>query len=251
MITFYCSRSVSLLISPPKLCYLRHILISFLSIMFKTKLPFMLVFNKCDVASSKTITSWMEDFDVFSDALKSDDSYVTTLTRSMSLVLEEFYSTLKHVSVSAATGEGIPELFSAIQATREQYEAVYLPLMARRRQQREELEAKNNEAKMKEMTKDVRGTAGLRRVTDAEEEAVKGPSGKKGSRKGGAVAHSSVGSAGHDDAEDEDGEEEVLKHRDLRGDDEEEENEDEDDDEQPEMNFQQFVDTMKGMQLDK
>lgn len=44
-------------------------------------------------------------------ALEADSSYASTLSRSLSLVLDEFYAGMKHVGVSALTGEGIDDLF--------------------------------------------------------------------------------------------------------------------------------------------
>ena len=120
------------------------------SIMYKSKLPFLLVFNKTDVTSHEFATEWMHDFDSFSAALKSDDSYMSSLTRSMSLVLDEFYATIKTVGVSAVSGEGMPKLFEAIKELSKEYDEVYAPALA---QQKVEAERKASERKEKQIAK--------------------------------------------------------------------------------------------------
>ncbi|KDN43951.1 hypothetical protein K437DRAFT_236842 [Tilletiaria anomala UBC 951] len=104
------------------------------SIMYKTRLPFVLVFNKIDQHDWAFARDWMQDFEAFQKALKvagkptrsgvvrsgqqqqqhgagySDDgdgNFMNSLMNSMALVLDEFYSSLNAVGVSATTGEGI------------------------------------------------------------------------------------------------------------------------------------------------
>ncbi|KAG7382252.1 hypothetical protein PHYPSEUDO_005094 [Phytophthora pseudosyringae] len=108
------------------------------SILYKLKLPFVVAFNKIDVLRHDFATEWMTDFEAFQTALDEvqDDSYMGSLSRSLSLVLEEFYNNLTSVGVSAATGEGMPEFFAAIDEAAKQYENEYLPdLLERIRQQ--------------------------------------------------------------------------------------------------------------------
>ena len=63
---------------------------------------------------------WMEDYESFQDALDEfmatdQAGYYASLTRSLSLVLDEFYTTLQRVGVSAATGDGIDDFWNAVQ----------------------------------------------------------------------------------------------------------------------------------------
>lgn len=51
------------------------------SILYKTRLPLLLVFNKCDVQSADVPVRWLSDFDAFQDALSVDGTYAATLSR--------------------------------------------------------------------------------------------------------------------------------------------------------------------------
>ncbi|KAF9448833.1 hypothetical protein P691DRAFT_791937 [Macrolepiota fuliginosa MF-IS2] len=116
------------------------------SILYKTKLPFILVFNKTDVQPHQFALDWMSDFEEFQAALATHESardsegeptYMNSLMNSMSLVLDEFYKNLKAVGVSSVTGDGVKEFFEAVDVSREEYEREYLPELERAKKQRE------------------------------------------------------------------------------------------------------------------
>lgn len=71
------------------------------------------------------LMQWMKDFEVFHAALDADNTYTSTLTRSLSLALEEFYKNLRSVGVSAVSGAGMDAFFKAIEASAEEYMETY------------------------------------------------------------------------------------------------------------------------------
>ena len=93
-----------------------------LSIMYKMKLPLLIAFNKLDIAKENKVIEWMQDFQSLQDALKQKDDYISTFSSSLSLLLAEFYKTIKYVSVSSKTGEGFDELLTKCEEIRKKYE---------------------------------------------------------------------------------------------------------------------------------
>ena len=95
------------------------------SILYKTKLPIVLVFNKTDETPHDGILEWMNDLESFQRALSQDASFMASFTHSMSLVLEEFYAHLSVVGVSAQTGYGFDTLLKAMETARAEYASGY------------------------------------------------------------------------------------------------------------------------------
>ena len=130
------------------------------SILYKTKLPFILVFNKTDVVSHEFAVEWMQDFEKFQLALSQDTTYMSSLMSSMSLVLDEFYNHLKVVGVSAVTGAGIDDFFTAVNEAAEEYEVEYKPEIERMIREKLAKEEKNREKQLNKLMKDMKMSKG-------------------------------------------------------------------------------------------
>ncbi|CAG8732564.1 18267_t:CDS:10, partial [Acaulospora morrowiae] len=125
------------------------------SILYKTKLPFILVFNKIDVVSHEFAVQWMTDFEAFQQALQKDTSYMSNLMNSMCLVLEEFYRHLRVVGVSAVTGEGMQEFFGAVDEAVKEYESVYKPELEKLIQEKIKRQETARQTQVTQLMKDL------------------------------------------------------------------------------------------------
>ncbi len=102
------------------------------SMFYRTKLPLIVVFNKCDVVGSEVCMEWMDSYEKFQEALddfmstEGGQGFYSSLTRSLSLVLDEFYGTLSKVGVSAATGEGVKEFWDVVDKAADMFEEDYV-----------------------------------------------------------------------------------------------------------------------------
>jgi GTPase SAR1 family protein len=134
-----------------------------ISIMYKTKLPMILVFNKTDVKSEEEAVDWMRDFEKFQEAVHAEEEhqreeggYMGPLLNSMSLVLEEFYNQLSVVGVSSMTGDGVDDFFAAVEEKRLEFEKDYKPELTRRRAEAEQQKSQIREQEVNRMMKDMR-----------------------------------------------------------------------------------------------
>jgi GTPase SAR1 family protein len=144
------------------------------SILYKTKLPMILVMNKTDVKDAEFAKEWMTDFEAFQAALREEEEagsfgglegsasgmgggsgYMGSLLNSMSLMLEEFYSHLSVVGVSAMTGAGMKEFFEAIDEKAQEFERDYRPELERRKKQRAEKEEESRQKELGKLMKDM------------------------------------------------------------------------------------------------
>ncbi|EOO00940.1 putative atp binding protein [Phaeoacremonium minimum UCRPA7] len=141
------------------------------SILYKTKLPMILVFNKTDIKDASFAKEWMTDYDAFQNALQEDEmnnafggaeggdgmgsgsGYMGSLLNSMSLMLEEFYAHLSVVGVSSMTGQGVDEFFQAVQEKAEEFRRDYQPELEKKRKERDEAKKKTREKELQKMMK--------------------------------------------------------------------------------------------------
>ena len=117
-----------------------------ISIIFKTKLPLFVVFNKSDAADAHKTVSWLLDYDKFLEELgKEGEKYVTSLSRSMALSLEEFYSDLAYVCVSSLTHKGFDNIIQKLDTLKDEYSKIKDPTPLQKEQGRDSDNERQNE----------------------------------------------------------------------------------------------------------
>lgn len=135
------------------------------SILYKTKLPMIVVFNKTDVCKADFAREWMTDFESFQEALRQDQElngesgmgsgYMGSLINSMSLMLEEFYSQLDMVGVSSFTGDGFDEFLVAVDKKVDEYEKYYKVERERILKEKEQKEKARKDESLEHLIKDL------------------------------------------------------------------------------------------------
>jgi len=131
------------------------------SILYRTGLPLLLVFNKADADGGGGAVGWLEDWEGLAAALEGEGSYAATLSRSLSLALDEFYSAMPAVSVSAATGAGLGDLIKGLDTAKARYISDVLPGLRARVAGRDAAEADRQAADLARLALDEEGGGGV------------------------------------------------------------------------------------------
>lgn len=152
------------------------------SILYKTKLPMIIVFNKCDIKDYEFAKEWMTDFEAFQNSMRndqnlgnsengSDSGYMNSLINSMSLMLEEFYSQLDVVGVSSYTGKGFDEFLDRVDDKVKEYNDVYKQEQERILKKREKEEQDRKVKNLSKLVKDL-GIDEAKKTKKSEDDSV-------------------------------------------------------------------------------
>lgn len=139
------------------------------SILYKTKLPFLIAFNKIDVVDHSFAKTWMTDFEAFDAAIDSETSYMANLTRSLSLVLDSFYENISTVGVSAATGIGMKEFFEKVDELKVEYYKDYKPEYERIQKESKKKQEEREKERLEEIAS---GSSKTKKKPKIEEELI-------------------------------------------------------------------------------
>nr|UXY87954.1 ATP/GTP-bp [Cryptomonas curvata] len=110
-VTFLYIVDISRAIYP--LTFVSNILYS-CSVLYKSRLPLMMILNKVDITSADFLREWLNDTDMFDKALEKEDFFAGSFARSLASTLECFYQRISFSIVSSLNGFGIFQLLNTL-----------------------------------------------------------------------------------------------------------------------------------------
>lgn len=87
------------------------------SVLYKSRLPLMMILNKVDITSADFLREWLNDSDTFDNALEKEDFFAGSFARSLASTLENFYQKFFFLIVSSLTGIGIFQMLNVLKKT--------------------------------------------------------------------------------------------------------------------------------------
>eukprot|EP00980_Cylindrotheca_fusiformis_P002699 scaffold627_cov125-Cylindrotheca_fusiformis.AAC.16 len=133
------------------------------SMYYRTRLPLVICFNKTDVVSHEFCMEWMRDYEAFQEALDNarndgeGGGFYDSLTRSLSLVLDEFYQQFQNnaCGVSAMTGDGIDDFWRVVEQAADTDFADYIDDLKHRIEEQEAKQKAMARASVKRFQRDT------------------------------------------------------------------------------------------------
>ena len=101
----------------------------------------------------------LDDFTTENSGDAATSGYYASLTRSLSLVLDEFYSVLHHCGVSAATGDGVSGFWDAVDRAAQDFEADYVADLRDRVEERKARRRAKARHDMKRLERDMKAAS--------------------------------------------------------------------------------------------
>ncbi|OQV23240.1 GPN-loop GTPase 1 [Hypsibius exemplaris] len=125
------------------------------SILYKSKLPFIIALNKIDMVDPTLVMKWISDFEAFDVAVEKEESYAANLSRSLGLILDEFYGAIRTVPVSALTCQGFPKFVEAVEAATLEFNTEYKPEMDKMKADQRESRKLKSEDRFEKLKREV------------------------------------------------------------------------------------------------
>nr|UXY86989.1 ATP/GTP-bp [Cryptomonas paramecium] len=95
------------------------------SILYKSRLPVVMLVNKNDIISGDFIKEWMNDSDAFDKVLEREKTFINSFASSLSLTLENFYNKIPFLKISSLNGIGVYQMLNVLKKIQLEFSTFY------------------------------------------------------------------------------------------------------------------------------